>query len=397
MINDSIRVLHIFPPSLKTRFGGQNITWKYNFSNWDDPRVTHLVLDTMNNKICTPQEVFNFEYPKKQKLTTRWERAFWVIKLGKAVFSHQNQYDLLHFHILWWGGLLTAVWLKVQKKPTLYESILLDADTPNGILQQRLGKLKLKCLKTFKGILAISDFLADEYLKNGFSEKQVFRLMNSVDTELFKPCDSIDQKTIIRKRYGLPNHSKIMLFVGSVIERKGVDTLIRAFIKSYREDHELYLLIVGAKNIRENPSIDEEFINNLHILLKQEGIEERVYFIGLIQDRTQLAEIYRAADLFLFPSRNEGLGNVILEAMASGLPVVASKLPVFEKIIRHSENGLNVEIEDEDALKDAILKLNDSPKLVRDLGKNARNYVMANHTFHAWQSKLIDYYKRIME
>jgi len=392
-----IRVLHIFPPSLKSRFGGQNITWKYNFSKWKDPRVRHLILDTISNQVCQPYEIFNFEYPKIQKQSTMWERLTWIIRLFIGIVTQKKEYDVLHLHVLWWGGLLIGPWAKWKRIPTIYESVLLEEDTPSGIAKQNFGTIKLCCLKMYRSILAISDPLAEDYLKNGFRTEQIFMLMNSVDTELFKPVESVQQKTIIQKKFGLPTNSKILLFVGSVIERKGLDTLIQAFIKASQEDHELYLLIVGAKNKRENPSIDEDFINSLHILLKQEGIEEKVSFIGLIQDRTQLAEIYRASDIFLFPSRNEGLGNVILEAMATGLSVVASRLPVLEKVISHGENGLFIPIEDTNALKDTILALDHDPKFAHQLGENARSYVIVNHAYQAWQLKLVDFYKYLMK
>ena len=73
-----LRVLHIFPPSLRTRFGGQNITWKYNFSKWSDTSITHLVLDNEQNRIVSTEEAFDFIYPDKQTSTSTLGRLLWI-------------------------------------------------------------------------------------------------------------------------------------------------------------------------------------------------------------------------------------------------------------------------------------------------------------------------------
>ena len=395
-IKDTIRVLHIFPPSLKSRFGGQNITWKYNFTNWDDPGVVHTVLDTMTNQILDAQQAFDFKYVDTQKMSTKWERVLWIFALFWGVIRHQKEYDLLHVHVLWWGGLLIGPWAKWKNCPTIYESVLLEADIPSSIIREKFGKIKLGFLKSYKAILAISDYLAQDYLKHGFFEGQVVTLMNSVDTVLFTPAETDEEKYILRKRNKLPVRSKLLLFVGSVIERKGVDILLRALIEACRVDSDLHLLIVGAKNKNENPSLDEDFVNHLYEMLEQNEISDRVSFLGLVQDRERLAEIYRAADIFIFPSRNEGLGNVVLEAMAAGLPVVTSHLPVLERVIQNGENGIFVPIGDAPALVYSILQVSIDLDMAKKMGTAARNYVLEKHRFSAWQFDLVRIYKALL-
>jgi len=74
----SIRVLHVFSPSLRTRFGGQNITWKYNFSKWSNTSIIHQVLENEQNRIISPEEAFNFSYPQKQTRTSSLGRMLWI-------------------------------------------------------------------------------------------------------------------------------------------------------------------------------------------------------------------------------------------------------------------------------------------------------------------------------
>ena len=391
-----IRALHIFPPSYKVRFGGPIIRWRYYFNRWDEIKISHLVLDTQTNQITECKEAFNFQFTEKQNLTQKWERFTWIFSLFKNLIKHQKDYDILHVHVLWWGSLLIGPWASRKKIPVIYESVLLNEDSPGGIINERLGKLKLWCLKKFSAILTISDSLTEDYLNFDFHASQVHTLMNAVDSEFFHPARSESERKALRKKYLLPEESKILLFVGSVIQRKGVDVLIDAFIRAVREEKDLYLILVGASNKEENPSLDEQFIHLLHDVLDKKGLASKVKFIGLIQDRDQLAEIYRAADIFIFPSRNEGLPNVVLEAMACGLPVVVSRLPVLEQVITNGKNGLFVPVDNADALKGAILSMARQPEYSQQLGKNARNYIETHHSFNQWQTRLVSLYQSLM-
>jgi glycosyltransferase involved in cell wall biosynthesis len=298
--------------------------------------------------------------------------------------------------VLWWAVLIAGLWAKWKKIPAIYESVLLDSDTPVGILKERFGKLQVWCLKKFKAILAISDSLASDYLKYGFSTRQVHTLMNSVDSGLFHPPQSVKEKKILRKKFDLPRDASILLFVGSLIKRKGIEFLIQAFIGAYAKNPDLFLLIIGPKNKNENPTIDEDLIKDLSNQIKDHMISDRVLFAGLIQERQKLADIYRASDIFVFPSRQEGLPNVVLEAMATGLPVIVSQLPGLEKVIHHAENGLYVPIGDVAALEESILRVISDPFLSKKLGIAAQKYSLNKHGFTTWQSDLVRIYKQLL-
>lgn len=392
----SIKVLHIFPPTLKTRFGGQNVTWKYNLTHWNNADISHFVFDCAKDYIEPAITTFDFELPKEQALPSRWDRLLWTISLLRSLARHGKEYDLLHFHVLWWGSLLAARWVRKRNIPCIYESVLLDADNPGAVKEEPLGKIKLNLFRDFTGILAISDHLAQDFLSNGFKEEQVFTLMNSVDTGLFRPVTGGLEKAEIRRRYGLPEEKKILVFVGSVIQRKGADLLVQAFIEAGKSLPELYLLIIGPHNQRENPSLDEGFINKLHQSILDASMQERVNFYGLVTEREQLAELYRASDIFVFPSRREGLGNVVLEAMACDLPVIISDLPVLEKVVKDGKNGMVVPVEDKTQLAEAIIRLCNNEMLSKELAEAAQKYILENHGFPQWQKNLVAVYQGLM-
>jgi glycosyltransferase involved in cell wall biosynthesis len=393
----AIKVLHVFAPNFRSRFGGQNITWKNNFMQWNSPDVAHYVLDYEKKQLIDSKEAFVFKYPEVQQGTSQRERAFWILSLFRLLIKCKNEYDILHVHVLWWGGLLIGPWSKLNKIPAIYESILLDSDTPGGIIKEKqFSRLKIQCLKNYQAILAISEYLADDYKKYGFAKDQIVTLMNCVDTELFSPVESVEQKTTLRNKFHLPQNAQILVFVGSIKERKGVDILIHGFIGASLQQPDLHLLVIGPNNKKENPSVDADFVNSLYTLLKMNELADRVSFTGMIQNRQELAEMYRAADIFVFPSNNEGLGNVVLEAMAAGLPVVVSQLPVLEKVIKDKENGLFIPIGDTDALRNAVLMLIQDPTLASKIGRKARYYSKQNHSFSEWQTKLVAFYQGLL-
>ncbi len=392
-----LRVLHIFPPSLRTRFGGQNITWKYNFSKWSDTSIIHLVLDNEQNRIVSPEEAFDFIYPDKQTSTSTLGRLLWIPILLRNLRRKKNEYDILHFHILWWGSLLAAHWAQRNGIPSLYESVLLDADTPGSIGQENLGSIKLNLLKSFTGIIAISPFLKTDYLANGFTEDRVFLLINSVDSDLFCPIGGPEDKQNLREKLNLPVDDILLLFVGSVIHRKGFDILLRSFGNVLDKFRQCRLLVVGPANRNENPSLDESFIKYQRDWLEVRKIESKVTFLGLVNDRIKLAKIYQAADIFVFPSRVEGLGNVVLEAMASGLPIVVSDLPVLRGVIENRVNGLIVALEDADATAEAINFLIENPEIAQSYASRARGDVQTKFSFVNWEKNLVKIYFQLLE
>ena len=391
----TIRVLHIFSPYLRRRFGGMTPNWRYYFNQWHDVSVEHYVLDTENQQIANAVDAFSFKLEKNQKLISRRERIVWIFSLHTNLIKYQEEYDFLHFHVLWWGGLLMALWSNLKHIPSLYESVLLDSDTPGSIQQQRFGKIKLWLLKKFKGILAISESLALDYKLHGFGNGVVHTLKCSIDTELFRPPKNKEEKQLLRQKYNFPQDKTILTFVGSLIHRKGIDLLINAFIEAYKENPDLYLLLVGPSNQNENPTIDETLINKLVTNAKNHGAVDQIKKMGLIQSRQKLAEIYRASDMFVFPSRQEGLGIVVLEAMCTSLPVIVSQLPVLENVIKIDENGIIVPLENKEELKNAIHILSTDLTLKNKLGKQAHQTIIKNHDFAHWQTNLVAIYQKL--
>ncbi len=140
---------------------------------------------------------------------------------------------------------------------------------------------------------------------------------NGVNLQKFHPLAG-EAKKALRRSLGLSEMDRIMITVGSIIPRKRIDLLLESWGTLSRRFHDLHFVLVGPRTDENDPKLSA-FNKRLVELVNASGAGNRVHFTGRVQN----VELYlQAADLFVFASEREGMANVILEAMASGLPVV---------------------------------------------------------------------------
>ncbi|MEX1248618.1 MAG: glycosyltransferase family 4 protein [Anaerolineales bacterium] len=174
-----------------------------------------------------------------------------------------------------------------------------------------------------------------------------------------------------------------LLFVGRIVYQKGLDLLLKALGELKGETWEL--TIVG-----DGPRVEQ-----LQAQARGVGIAERVHFKGW-QTRRQLPETYRAANLFVYPSRHEGMPNAVLEAMASGLPVLATRIAGNEELVTE-ETGLLVLPEDTGALRSALERLLPDAELRRRMGAAARKRVAAEYSWRRVAEAYLDLMRNTAE
>ena len=162
-----------------------------------------------------------------------------------------------------------------------------------------------------------------------------------------------------------------LLFVGRVVFQKGLDVLFRA----------LAALAARISTTNSKSSATATQRPALTLEAARLGLAPRITFAGWC-DRALIAERYRAADLFVFPSRDEGMPNVVLEAMASGLPIVATAIAGSEELVREGENGHLVPTEDaRRALRSARPPDRASRRSRRAMGRASRERVEREYTW----------------
>lgn len=185
-----------------------------------------------------------------------------------------------------------------------------------------------------------------------------------VNTEELYPVN----RSVARSLLGLPYDEKILLQLGRMVPRKGVDNVIRAVAKLRNRDTKIRLLIVGG----DHDTAEE--LQRLQQLAVDLQIRDKVYFLGQ-KSRKELKYFYSAADLFLTTPWYEPFGITPLEAMTCGTPVIGSDVGGIKFSVADGQTGALVPPKDPDALARKITALLRSPALLREMGNNAMRRV----------------------
>ncbi len=276
---------------------------------------------------------------------------FLLLSLYFHLWKILPEYDVVHAHWLIPQGIVQSFF----KKPYIVTGHGGDVVSLNkGIMR----KLKVRCLKKARHVTVVS-----EYLKGRVQE-----LVPEIEPEVISM--GVDTRKFGRQ-YRVENYfgqgdKKVVLFVGRLAEKKGVAYLIEAM-----KQIDALLVIVGNGPLRK--TLEEQ--------AEQVG-KDRIRFLGE-KTHEELKKIYASADIFVAPSvtakdgDQEGLGLVLLEAMASGLPVVASKSGGITQIIKDGENGLLCEEKCVWQLAENICALLNDECLYKKIAENGNRTVKA--------------------
>jgi glycosyltransferase involved in cell wall biosynthesis len=205
-------------------------------------------------------------------------------------------------------------------------------------------------------VVAVSDAVREEVLSTEKTrDEKVVVIRNGVDTKLFKPHDG----STMREALGLRNNALVVGGVGRLAPVKGFEHLVTATALAIARGVDVKTILIG-----DGPQRTE-----LENLARSLGIDEHVHFLGM---RRNLPELYAALDVFALPSVQEGSPNALIEAMACGLPVIASPVGGVPEIIEDWHSGILVEAAQPERWADAIERLDGAPKLRAQLAENAR-------------------------
>jgi glycosyltransferase involved in cell wall biosynthesis len=212
------------------------------------------------------------------------------------------------------------------------------------------------------GVIATYDELYQDLLRQGL---RAILSYNGSDPRLFRPDKTLRETT--RKALGISAEAQVLLMVATVNRQKGIWVGIEAARRLSRSRENLHLVIVGDGPAR--PYLEAE--------VRGGPFSMRVHFVGAVALQTTPA-YFAASDLFLYPTfRAEGLPNAIVQAMAAGLPVVASDRGGIRSAVRHGDTGLLLPDPTPEALEEAVTGLFADPGGMVDMGCRAREKACA--------------------
>lgn len=211
------------------------------------------------------------------------------------------------------------------------------------------------------------------------------------DPEEFRPLD----KVLSRVAVGLPPRERIILQLGRMVPRKGVDTVIRG-LATLVKDHGVSarLVIVGGESEDPDPNLTPE-IGRLQAVVRAEGVEDRVTFIGR-RHRDVLNYYYSAADIFVTMPWYEPFGITPVEAMAAGTPVVGANVGGIKFTVRDGETGYLVPAKDHQALAERLAYLYHNPKILGRLRHHAIRRANDLFTWHSVANAMAALYEEVL-
>lgn len=224
-------------------------------------------------------------------------------------------------------------------------------------------------------IVILSSRMKDYLARYDFYLPGTQLIPNGVDSAHFRPVAADDS---------CAQGSQVVLCLARLTYQKGIDVLLQSWRLIHRQMPQARLIIAGAGPLQ----------GQLERMARELGIQSNVEFAGL---RSDVVTQLQRASIAVFPSRFEGMSHALLEAMAVGLPCVATRVSGSEDLIQHRVNGLLVEPEDYRALAQALLDLLDDPALSRKYGYAARATVEKHYTLEHIADTYIDLYHRVAE
>jgi D-inositol-3-phosphate glycosyltransferase len=306
-------------------------------------------------------------------------------------------YDLIHSHY-WLSGVVAHELRKFWRAPIIHMAHTLGV-MKNRVAQrseERESDLRLEMEEEIvrwadRTIAATEAEKAQLQMLMQADTSRVDIIPPGVDLHAFHPIPMAEAKA----RIGVPPGDTMVLFVGRIEPLKGVETLLRA-MKLLRDRNampsNLCLSIIGG-DASDNGARENAEMERLRALRMELGIGDVVAFLGK-QDQDSLADYYAAAQAVIMPSYYESFGMVALEAMACGVPVIASEVGGLAFLVRDGETGFHVPDRDPEALCDKLQLLIGNSPLRSKLGANAAEYAKG----YAWPliaQRIVKVYKSV--
>jgi len=250
-----------------------------------------------------------------------------------------------------------------------------------NFFMKKLAKIEKESAMNATLVVTVSKYSQEKILQfYGVDSRKIRIVPNGVDTEKFNPANN---SLLVKERLRATNR-QIVLFVGRLIPRKGLFYLVEAAKHIVKERSETLFVIVGEGPLKSHLIAEVEAGN----------LGNNFAFLGDVSE-SELPSVYGCADVFAFPSIQEGQGIALLEAQASGKPVVAFDITGVREAVVEKETGLLVK-PDIVELAEAVLKLLSDDSLRQKMGERGRNFVRNNFTWDICAQRMRDVYLEVI-
>ncbi|WP_051079142.1 glycosyltransferase family 4 protein [Methyloversatilis thermotolerans] len=287
------------------------------------------------------------------------------------VWRRRHDFDLLHSHGAYYTNAIVGPLARVAGLKSIVKASLANDDL-HDVGRNLSGRLHRALLHQVHACVAISRDLVGEFDACGLRKERIHYLPNGVDTRLFRPA-AADDRRALRDELGLPADQPIALYAGVMDERKNIEWLARQWVGQRAFGTGARLVAVGPQSREDRQG---ELLGRLRALAS--GAPD----LFELRPRSGTIDRYlRASDLMVLPSHREGLPNVVLEALACGLPCVAADVSGTRDLVQHGRTGYTYTPDNAQALAVAVSEAL-SPA-GRELGENGRMLVEQHFSMDA--------------
>lgn len=300
--------------------------------------------------------------------------------------GYLDGFDVVHVHLPFAANVLLALDGSLGKKMVYTAHIgeekkrfNLDGSAPVPL---RLLSPDVRMIKRCSKTVLLNDALRTRLCELGIKPERLAVIPNGVDVQSLTPPS--ERMHHMREKYGL--EGRVVMFSGSITPRKGVDNLLRAARKVAQHHGDVLFLLTGSCEV------DREFAQSMRDYVAKSGLEGHVIFAGHVPYE-DLKGLYAACDVFVLPSLEEGDPIALKEALASGKPLVGTRVGGIPMQIRDGWNGFLVEPANEEQLAERIEYLIENEGERKRMGKNSRR--LAEEEF-SWK-RIAQRYVRVYE
>ncbi len=317
-------------------------------------------------------------------VTWAMQLSYGMLARAACLVSEGGAFDIVHAHD--WMTSFAGVGMKRAYATPLVATIHATEWGRNGGLhnatQRRISDIEwFLCYEAWRVIACSRHMQAELAGIFGIPADKLRIIPNGVYSEQFQDADA----DIARRMYGLSEEDSVILFVGRLVNEKGVQVLIEAMPKILSYQPTAVLVIAGQGPCE----------GDLRELAANMGLGGKVKMVGFVSDEARNA-LYRLARVAFVPSLYDPFGITALEAMAAKTPLVSSDIGGLSEIVRHGENGWKCYAGNANSLADAILHVLYSPELARQMAETAYRDVQTIYDWRAIADRTLRVYEEVL-
>jgi len=276
-----------------------------------------------------------------------------------------------------WGGLVSYM----KGGPALVSS-----RRDLGILRRPKHNLAYRLMNSrFDLVLTVSEEVRRFCIRmDHVSEHKIVTLYNGIEMSRISQVNGLEN---LRSSLEIAPRAPVILTVGHIRRVKGIDVLVETAAKVVREFPNAIFLVIGRNS-------DPVHFLQIEARIAQLGIRSSIRFLG---ESENILSFHTMGHVFFLPSRSEGFSNALIEAMACGLPCVATRVGGNAEAVEDGRNGFLIESEDAASAADRILRLLRDPAAAKEMGAAGRKIVAEKFSAEAMIGQLVQHYDRLLE